>query len=92
MCTEPLGTLFVELGHRAGIPTGMLGVAGGHGVAQLFLDRAGRNEAGGDAPGIRLLADPGVERHHVRGRDEPRRLDGDQLGVTGPDADAVELC
>ena len=84
------GGLLVELGHRAGVAARVVGGAGRDRVAQHLLDRALRDEAGGDAARVRLLADAGVVRDDVRRGDQPRRLDGDELGVAGAEPDAVE--
>src|SRR5687767_5294816 len=91
MSREALRALLVELGHRARIPARVLGAAGRDGVAELFFDRAGRDEAGRDAPRVRPLADAGVVGDDVRCRDEPCRLDGDELRIPGTHSDAVKL-
>jgi hypothetical protein len=82
--------LLVELGHRTGIAAGMSRRAGRHRIAQLLLDDAVRDEVGGDAAGVRLLADAGVERDDVRLGDQAGCLEGHELGVARAEPDAIE--
>src|ERR1700674_5660705 len=84
MCRDPVGALAVEVLHRAGISTRVVDGFGGYRVNQMLLDLARPQVRLRDAARDAAAVARAVIRHHICLADDARRLDRDELGVTGP--------